>query len=258
MGRASSKKKSVARARQLSSKSSSRRNWTWPLALGGTVVLLAVLVVFSAVGRDNDETPPTLGEHWHAAYGVYNCGQWAPFFNDVKPDASGIHSHGDGLIHMHPFATRYTGEGANLAAFADQVGLELTDTTMIADGIRKKNGDKCGAKKASVRLVVWDNLDDDTPTEIRKDIAKYAPQNNQILTLAFVPDDVKTADIPQPPSIANLQDPTAAERGEAPAVQEPTGTTTTTAAGTDQSIPIDQSTTTTSAPAESTTTTAAP
>ena len=245
MGRASSKKKSVARAGQLSGKKGSGRNWAWPIGMTVTVVVLTVLVVISAVNRDDDSVPPLVGDHWHAAYGVYNCGQFTAPFGESMSVMPSMHSHTDGLIHIEPGATEFTGPGANLGAFAEGVGLELTDTSMVGDGIRKSNGDKCGAKEGSLRLVVWDNPADETPTEITSDLAEFAPQDQQVMTLAYVPTDAELADVPKPPSMAEL----ASQGGAGPPPSAPS-----------QTVPVDSSTTTIppSEPAESTTTTAAP
>jgi len=47
-------------------------------------------------------------DHWHSVYGVWDCtandgaGDWVPKFGSTLDDW-GIHSHGDGIIHIHPF-----------------------------------------------------------------------------------------------------------------------------------------------------------
>ena len=110
MGRASSSKK-VARAARTTGKPGASRNWIWPAALV-VVVGLGVGLIFASRGGEASASPK-LGEHWHAAYGVYTCDEFQPAMVDGEDgDLNGIHTHGDGLIHMHPFSTLVTGDGS--------------------------------------------------------------------------------------------------------------------------------------------------
>ena len=74
---------------------------------------------------------PAVGDHWHAAYGIYVCDHFLTPIQNIT-DVDGIHTHGDGLIHVHPFSSKTAGANATLAAFATAAGMTLTDTT-IAD-----------------------------------------------------------------------------------------------------------------------------
>ena len=59
-------------------------------------------------------TPPVANQdHWHAAYGVYLCDDFAPPITDER-DPKGIHTHGDGIIHIHPFVRSSPGKNATL------------------------------------------------------------------------------------------------------------------------------------------------
>jgi hypothetical protein len=78
----------------------------------------------------------SLNDHWHAAYGLYVCDHFLPDLIDVKDDALGIHTHGEGVIHIHPFTAEASGKNATLERFADQVGLQLAP-----NGMRLPNGD---------------------------------------------------------------------------------------------------------------------
>ena len=66
-----------------------------------------------------------LWEHWHSAIGIYVCDRWVSNLSDRGPDALGIHTHDDGLIHIHPFLAGATGKAATLGKFFDQVGMEV-------------------------------------------------------------------------------------------------------------------------------------
>jgi hypothetical protein len=250
MGKASSSKK-VARAAKTGGRAGSGRNFGWPLLVGSVVVVGVLLIVLSR-GGNADAVAPKLGDHWHAAYGIYDCDHFIPNLQDIKQDTTGLHTHGDGLMHMHPFGTTYTGHGANIGNWGDTTGLEVSDKSIKAAGIDEKNGDKCNGKAGTLKLKVWTSPDDKTGHLIDKDYADYAPQEFTMWVLAFVPDG---ADIPKPPqaTIDNLQAPADVAGASstvpvAPPSTEP-GASSTTAPGSESS-------TSTSAPA--TTTTAAP
>ncbi|MEN3273751.1 MAG: hypothetical protein V7636_2512 [Actinomycetota bacterium] len=194
MGKASSSKK-VARAARAAGRPGSRRSLGWPLLITSVVVVGVLLVVLSR--NDNPTTvAPKLGDHWHAAYGIYDCDHFIPNLVDVKtPDTTGLHTHGDGLMHMHPFATRYTGHGANIGHWGEMTGLKVTDTSIKAAGISRKNGDKCGKKAGTLELMTWDSPTAKTGHVVKKDFADYAPQEFTVWVLAFVPEGT---DIPKP------------------------------------------------------------
>ena len=49
-------------------------------------------------------------DHWHAAYGMYVCDHFLPPVTDAKEDVLGIHTHGEGVIHIHPFSAAASGD----------------------------------------------------------------------------------------------------------------------------------------------------
>lgn len=246
MGKASSSKK-VARAAKAAGRPGAKKNYTWPVAIGAVVVLGVVLVVMS-FGGTSEAVAPKVGDHWHAAYGVYDCNAYKAPFTDKAEDATGIHTHGEGLMHMHPFTSRVSGKGANIDAFLDDVGAKVTDSSFEADriGMKVKNGQKCDGKAAHLELWTWTSPADDKPKVVTNDIGKFAPQNGNIWAIAFVPDGTKPT---MPQSVVNLQDPTATEEGRQPAVH---GSSTTLPANATTTIPASDAPSTTE-PAPSTT-----
>jgi hypothetical protein len=242
MGKASSSKK-VARAARAAGRPGAKKNYAWPAGIGAVVILGVLLVVLSFGGK-SEALAPRIGDHWHAAYGVYDGDHFIGPFTDKGQDSTGIHTHGEGLMHIHPFSTRVSGKGANISAFLSDVGGKVSDTSIDVPGLKHKNGDKVAGKVGHLELWVWDNPGDNTATVVRKDIGKWAPKNDSVWVLAFVPTGTKPT-VPQ--SVLNLQDPLAAEEGRAPAVPG-SGSTTTVPGGATTTPPSDAPSTTQPAP----------
>jgi len=182
------------------------RNWLWPAAV---VALVALGITLVWVSRGTDEAsaePPTFGDHWHAAFGIFACDEFTEQVTDQNGDANGIHTHPDGLIHIHPTTTQATGGNATLGVFAEEVGVVVDDRHIeLPDGTTHREGeDDCGGDDGVVQLAVWDDPSDETPEVVTEDVADLKLAENQVITLAFAPDGT---DVPKPPSTANLSAP---------------------------------------------------
>ncbi len=194
-------------------------------------MIIGVALILVTVSKPNEASAaPQIGDHWHAAYGINNCGTFIPPLTDTTADTLGLHTHGDGLIHIHPFTSEVTGKDANLKNWGRTTGLQLTDTSIKAAGIDVKNGGTCDGKPAKVQVKVWDDLQDDTGHLLTKDFSSFNPQDQNIITIAFLPEG---ADIPKPPDsvLANLAgpadlQPTTAAPGAATTTVPATTTTT--------------------------------
>lgn len=244
MGRASSSKK-VARAAKASGRPGTKKSYVWPASIGLVVLLGVGLIAVSAAERDSADAAPIIGDHWHAAYGVYACDGFLPPVTDAKADESGIHSHSDGLIHIHPRSTRYSGEDADLGAFGETTALELEDDSItMPDGQTFRNGDDCGGEAGVVQVKVWSGPSDAEGRLLESDFADFAPQDGDLVTIAFVPEG---AEIPQPESAGvRPTDVPTAPGATAPATTAPGASAPATT--TDTSTGEDADTTTTSAP----------
>lgn len=250
MGRASSSKK-VQRAAKAAGRPGAKKNYGWPMTIGAVVLLGVFLIVLTVTTNDDpgDTGPPSFlnNDHWHAAYSIYNCDEPVdPLQNERASDPGGIHTHGEGLMHIEPLVSRTSGKGANLFNFGQQVGLKVTDTSFKTPDLQRKNGDRCGGKLGRVELVTWDSPQDTTPTVRTKDLADYAPPDGSVWVLAFVP---KGTEVPMPASIANLQDPTGTEEGQTPpssGVDNSSTTSSTPGPSSSTSAPPDSSSTTSS------------
>ncbi len=234
MGKASSAKK-VARASRAGGggKVSQQRSLTFPITLGAVLILGLALVIFAS--RNNkataDDTQPVANvDHWHAAYGIYACDAFLDPIQ-VQTDPAGIHTHADGVIHIHPFLSSSAGKNATLQVFADATGLKLSDTTIEIPGVGSfENGDDCGGKPGTWQAAVWQTEDATTPTIVTEDFGKIHFDNDRMLiTLAFVPEGTeipkpesvdqldKLTDVPQPSGGVPLVDSTAVPSGSTPA-----------------------------------------
>lgn len=105
---------------------------------------------------------PTLTSHWHGAYIVRICDDVLdPFESDDDPD--GIHSHQDGLIHVHPFFDESAYERATLGVFAEAVDMQLSEGELTVPGAGTwRDGDLCGDQPGRVFVDKWVGPDSDS------------------------------------------------------------------------------------------------
>ena len=122
------------------------------------VAALAAAVVLGGCGDDSSSGPgPDVGDHWHVAYAMEVCGEVQEPPQDRGADALGIHTHGDGLIHIHPFVGEGTGANANLGAFLDQIGAQVSADGIELAGESFPVADGCDGEDAVVRVAQWDS-----------------------------------------------------------------------------------------------------
>jgi hypothetical protein len=86
-----------------------------------TAVAFAVAVAFVLGTTSGETSGPRIGDHWHAPYEVIVCGQSQPPIAEF-PHSSGIHSHGDGIMHLHPQTASGENRGASVAQFFKNSG----------------------------------------------------------------------------------------------------------------------------------------
>jgi hypothetical protein len=244
MGKASSSKK-VARAARAGGRTAGnkQRNLLFPGAIGLIMVLGVALVAFAANDRKSEtDVAPVLGDHWHAAVGFYICDQFEADIAEFESRV-GIHTHGDGVIHIHPSSADGAGENATLGAFLEGAGVTLTDTELtIGDQTWKEGDQKCGDEDGELVVAQWKDVEssDGKPALIRRDFDSIRFRDDgEGYTIAFVPEG--TTDIPKPESAAQLQALGAAD--------DPTATTSTSAGATDTTAPGATTTVPTTAPA---------
>jgi hypothetical protein len=253
MGKASSTKK-VQRAARAGGRVSSGqpRGLLFPGVLTLVIVLGVALVVYARHDRLQEDLGgvPQLEDHIHQAFGVNVCGEWKTDIPEFESEI-GIHTHGDGVMHIHPFSQLGVGANATLGRFFKNVRDEghfdvaITDSKLdYLDDTVEEGKTKCeGVDDPELRLAYWKDASDPSalPDVITGDFNdRRLEDDGGAITIFYGDSD---ADIPMPLSAANLAALGAADGSGAVA---PPGETTTTAPGD----------TTTTAPGETTTTAA--
>ena len=188
MGKASRKKGLV--------KAKTRRNNRGFIVAVVAIFVLGVALIALAK-NDNSSSKSAkgpgakLGDHWHAAIGINFCGTWQANLPQYEA-ATGVHSHGDGFMHLHPFSAAGAGRNANVGLFYRQAGDKVSATEIKYGKQTFKNGDVCDNLDKKPGLVRWSvNGQEKTGNP-----ADYAPNDRDVIALAFVPKD---ADIGTPP-----------------------------------------------------------
>jgi len=200
-------------------------NRTWNIAIAIVVVVGVVLVALSATTHKSAaEVSPKIGEHWHAYLGVDVCGTWladAPAFEEIAGSTAraGMHSHGDGLMHTHPYSSAEAGNNATVGRFVTEGGWKLSETSMtLWDAATHANGDTCtiNGKQQKAELQ-WATGFPGKPWSgkpMSGNPAKYKFEDNQIVALYFLPAGSK---LPKPPgaddALKNISDVDGANAG---------------------------------------------
>jgi hypothetical protein len=202
-------------------KPSRTRSSRWFYSTLAVVVAAGVaLVVVSLHSSSSSAVPPqpsdpatgAPGDHWHTAFGVNICGQWLPNPPTFETTAdnpnvrAGIHTHGDGYIHIHPFFSYEGGTHASFGRFFTYGGWSVSDTSLSvwsgpgADPTKKdwSNGERCppGTPDAGQAGFVRWAVNCATKTG---DPASYRLKDQQVFALTFIP---KNQPIPVTPNAA--------------------------------------------------------
>lgn len=126
-----------------------------------------------------DPRYPTTDSDWHAGYTVEICGEERPAFPDV---GGGIHTDGDGRIHIRPRTPQQAGRNANLGAFFDNAGGRLTSEYLgLRSGGTYQSGDTCPSGDTAHLGVYVDG-------ERLQDPASYVPRDGEDVRVVFGPE----------------------------------------------------------------------
>ena len=158
----------------------------------------------STAAANGSSGPGAADGHWHVAFGVWLCDRYVGELIDRHGDQDGIHTHEDGLIHIHPSREETAGPNAVLARFLAEVDLELNDERLVLpDGTARSNGDQCSSGPGRLAVYQWapSPAGDATAEVVTTDLDQVLLRDNHALALVFAPED---ADIPPPPSVYAL------------------------------------------------------
>jgi hypothetical protein len=195
MGKASRKKSSVkAKAHK------SNRVFTIVVILIMTVgVAGIVLTVSNDDGPSAETAGAKIGDHWHATLGVNMCGTWQGNLPPYEA-ATGVHSHGDGFMHIHPFSASGAGTRAKISLFYSQADEKVAADEINVGGEKRKNGDICENLDKKPGLVRW-SVNGEEKTGNPGD---YVPNDRDVVAIAFLPEGVE---IGVPPAAASGSNP---------------------------------------------------
>ena len=173
----------------------------FPMAVALVVVLGSLLVVWARIDREATSAP-RVGDHWHSAYDIYVCDSYRSKIV-LETDPNGIHSHGDGLLHIHPFNKLASGRDAVLGEFFSAFGGRIDDASVVLDtGEELVEGADCGGQPTVLKVARFDADDlERDPEVVTEDLAGVRfLKNREAFTIAMVPADV----VPPPPRSERL------------------------------------------------------
>lgn len=190
-------------------------------AIAAIVVIFVVIAVFTISDRSSADVPPQPGnpstgepgDHWHAAIAANVCGEWISNPAEFETAADnpnvrvGIHTHGDGFMHIHPFTKSEGGDNATVGRFLTYGGWDASEGSLSLwagpavdpEKTEWSDGDKCppGSQFAGQQGVVKWAIDCKERTGNPSD---YKPKDGDVVALAFLP---KSEDVPVPPNASS-------------------------------------------------------
>jgi uncharacterized cupredoxin-like copper-binding protein len=113
----------------------------WVPVVGIIFVVFGVLALLF-ITRSATGAPRIGRDHWHATYTYFVCGEKQP---NAPTWEAGVHTHGDGVVHIHPFFASEEGSGARLTKWFEYGGgkLDSDEIRMPGSSVTYKNGDQC-------------------------------------------------------------------------------------------------------------------
>ena len=187
------------------------------------IILIGIAVVAIARTQRDAESRPGLSDHWHSAYTVWDCtdsgGAHQPIFEGRQNsqgypyDPEGIHSHSDGLIHIHPFTANATGQHATMAKFFESMFVETGKVATGEDfisarefGVISEVDAVCDGQPAVLQIVRWSNgltaVAEQPDERIYENFGDVRfKKDGEAFTIALAPRD---AVVPLPPTINDL------------------------------------------------------
>ena len=164
----------------------------FPMAVALVVILGSLLVLWARTDREATSAP-RVGDHWHSVYDIYVCDSFRSKVV-LETDPNGIHTHGDGLLHIHPFNKLASGRDAVLGEFFSAFGGRIDDASVVLDtGEELVEGVDCGGQPTVLKVARFDADDlERDPEVVTEDLASVRfLKNREAFTVAMVPADVE-------------------------------------------------------------------
>ena len=188
------------------------------------VALAALVVAFALDATNGDQIGPRTGDHWHAPYSIFVGDELQPRIQEVITQ-QGVHTHGDGVIHLHPHSSVAEGGGATLEHFFGDQGGKLSNSEMQIPGRKEtyKNGDEVNGKRAELRILRADSgihplganfnqaivaCDSKPESEFKRVNSHYVPKDGDCIRIVFGPPE----DVPVVQPDRTIIDPSTADR----------------------------------------------
>jgi hypothetical protein len=193
----------------------------WFYGVIAIVVIAGVGLIVVSRSSEADDVPPQPGnpstgepgDHWHAAIAANVCGEWISNAAEFETAADnpnvrvGIHTHGDGFMHIHPFTKSEGGDNATLGRFLTYGGWDASEDSLSLwsgpaadpETTEWSDGDKCppGTTYAGQTGVVKWSVN---CKERAGNPSDYTPKDRDVVALAFVP---KSEEIGVPPNASS-------------------------------------------------------
>ncbi len=144
---------------------------------------------------------PTVTDHWHVAYAVDICGELTPQLSSGASDPNGIHTHDDGVVHVHPGAAQVVpaeGEEATVAVFLEATGAILTDDSLSLElegepvATYTEGEEGCDGEPAVVQVAYWPDAEgagSEDPIIVTEDVDDVVFRDDRAaVTVAFLPE----------------------------------------------------------------------
>ncbi len=150
----------------------------WVPVVGIIFVVFGVLALLF-ITRSATGAPRIGRDHWHATYTYFVCGEKQP---NAPTWEAGVHTHGDGVVHIHPFSASEEGAGARLVKWFEYGGgkLDGDEIRMPGSSVTYKNGDEC-SDGTTGELQVFVN------SQKLNDWERYIPKDGDRIRLEFGP-----------------------------------------------------------------------
>ena len=148
------------------------------LMTAGVVLVLVAMTATSIAVRNPSH--PWVGDHWHARYQISVCGAILP---PLAGTHGSVHTHGGGLIHIHPVESAQAGANANLALFFATSGGKLADHSLtLPSGGTYGDGEQCSNGQPGHLAVTVNGNTLDRPSS-------YVMRNGDEISIEFKADE---------------------------------------------------------------------